>query len=105
MGITKDLKLATQKKNVLFNFIIKSKFSSCPLVWIFCSRRSSSLVNNINERGLRTVYDDDNSSESEFLMTKNEPTVHQQNITALMKEIYKFENNLSPPVSSSQNEL
>ena len=31
-------------------------------------------------------------------MTKKEHTVHQQNINVLMKEIYKFENNLSPPV-------
>ena len=28
-------------------------------------------------------------------MTKNEPIVHQQNINDLMKEIYKFENDLS----------
>ena len=29
-------------------------------------------------------------------MTKKEHTIHQQNINVLMKEIYKFENNLSP---------
>ena len=32
------------------------------------------------------------------LKTKNERTIHQQNINFLMKEIYKFENNLSPPL-------
>ena len=31
-------------------------------------------------------------------MTKNERTIHQQNINALVKEIYKFENDLSPPL-------
>ena len=31
-------------------------------------------------------------------MTKNEQTIHQQNINVLMKEIYKFENDLSPPL-------
>ena len=31
-------------------------------------------------------------------MTKNARTIEQQNINALMKEIYKFENNLSPPL-------
>ena len=31
-------------------------------------------------------------------MTKEEHTNHQQNINVLMKEIYKFENNLSPPL-------
>ena len=31
-------------------------------------------------------------------MTKKEHTIHQQSINVLMKEIYKFENNLSPPL-------
>ena len=35
---------------------------------------------------------------SELLMTKKEPNIHQQNINVPMKEIYKFENNLSPPL-------
>ena len=63
---------------------------------MFFSRRSNSLVNNVHERALRIVYDDHNNFYSEFLMTKNERTIHQQNINVLMKEIYKFENDLSP---------
>ena len=51
---------------------------------------------DVHERALRTVYDDHNSSYSELLMTKNEQTIHQQNINVLMKEIYKFENDRSP---------
>ena len=65
---------------------------------MFCSRRSNSLVNNVHERVLRIVHDDHNSSYSELLKTKNERTIHQQNINFLMKEIYKFENDLSPPL-------
>ena len=55
-----------QKKNPLFNSIIKSQFSYCALVWMFCSRRSNSLVNNVHERALRIVSDDQNNSYSEF---------------------------------------
>ena len=80
--------LDAQKKNLLFNSIIKSQFSYCPLVWMFCSRRSNSLVNNVHERALRIVSDDHNSSYSELLMTKKEHTIHQQNINVLVKEIY-----------------
>ena len=64
---------------------------------MFCSRRSSSLVNNVHERALRIVYDDRNSSYSALVITKNEPTIHQQNINVLMKDICKFENDQSPP--------
>ena len=88
--------LDTQKKSLLLNSIIKSQFSYCPLAWMFCSRRSNSLVNNVHERAFRVFYGNRNSSSLKLLMTKNEPTVHLQNINVLMKEIYKFENDLSP---------
>ena len=90
--------LDTQKKNLLFNSIIKPQFSYCPLVWMFCSRGSNSLVNNVNERALRIVHDDHKSSYSEPAKTKNERTIHQQNINFLMKEIFKFGNDVSPPL-------
>ena len=83
----------------MFKSIIKSQFSYCPLIWMFCSRRSNSLVSSVHERALRIVSDDNNSSYSELVMTKKEHTIHQQNIDVLMKEIYKFENNLSPPLT------
>ena len=65
---------------------------------MFCSRRLNSLVNNVHERALRIAYDDHNSSYSELLKTKNERTIHQQNINVLMKKIYEFENDLSSPL-------
>ena len=72
--------LDTQKENLLFNSIIKSQFSCCPLVWMFWSRRSNSLVNNVHERTLRIAHDDHNRK------TKNEHTILQQNINVLMKK-------------------
>ena len=38
-------------------------------------------------------------------MTKNECTIHQQNINALMKEIYKFENDLSSPQIDNMSQV
>ena len=87
-----------QKKNILFNSIIKSQFSCCPLVWMFCSRKSNSLVNKVYERALRIVYDGHNSSYSELLIAKDEPTIYQQNINVHMKEIYTFKNDPFPPL-------
>ena len=77
--------LDTPKKKLLFNSIIKSQFSYCPLVRMFCSRRSNSLVSIAQGRALRIVNGDHNSSYSELLMTNNESTVHQQNINVHMK--------------------
>ena len=55
-------------------------------------------MNNIHERGFRIFYDDHSSSCFEFLMTKNEPTLHQPNVNVLMKEIYKLENDIYPSI-------
>ena len=41
--------LDVEKKNLLFNSIIKSQFSYCPLAWMFCSRRTDSLMNSVRE--------------------------------------------------------
>ena len=65
---------------------------------VFYTRRSNSLVNNVHERALRIVYDDHTRCYSELLITKNERTIHQQNINVFMKEIYKFENDLWMPL-------
>ena len=68
---------------------------------MFCSRRSNDLVNNIHERALRAIFDDDTSNFTQLLEKKRESTIHQRNIQALMKEIYKFiiNNLLSRPTT------
>ena len=65
---------------------------------MFCSRRSKNLINNIHERALRATFDDHTSNFTQLLKKKRESTIHQQIIQALMKKIYKFTNNLSPPI-------
>ena len=52
----------------------------------------------VHERAVRVVYDDHSSSYSELVIAQNEPTIHQYNIRSLMKEMFNFENNLSPPL-------
>ena len=65
---------------------------------MFCSRRSKNLINNIHERALRATFDDHATNFAQLLEKKRESTIHQRNIQALMKEIYKFTNKLSPPI-------
>ena len=59
--------LDPEKKNILFNAVIKSHFSYCPLIWMFSSRRSNNLINRIDERSLRTVCNDASSTFQELL--------------------------------------
>ena len=86
--------------NLLYNSFFKGQLSSCPLIWTFFSKRSSNLINKLQERALRVVYNDYNSSFSELLEIANGNTIHIKNIHILMAEIYKFLNGLSPPLMS-----
>ena len=45
--------LHNSEKKLIFNLIIKSQFSYCPLVWMFCSRTSNNMINKLHERSLR----------------------------------------------------
>ena len=49
------------KKQILFQSMIKLQFSYCPLIWMFFSRKSNNYMNKIYERSLRIVTNDKNS--------------------------------------------
>ena len=50
--------LNNSEKRLISNSIIKSQFSYCPLVWMFCSRTSKSMINKVHERSLRIILND-----------------------------------------------
>ena len=56
--------------------MIKSQFNSCPLVWMFCSRKSNNMVNKVQERALRLTYKDNENKFQTLLNENNETSVH-----------------------------
>ena len=78
--------------------MIKSQFNYCPLVWMFCSRKSNNMVNKVQERALRLIYKDNENNFQTLLNEYNETPVHQRNLQFLMMEIYKIKNNCAPPI-------
>ena len=64
--------------------MIKSQFNYCPLVWMFCSRKSDNLINKVQERALRLITNDYQSSFNFLLNKFNEFSVHQRNLQMLM---------------------
>ena len=65
---------------------------------MFCSRKSSNLVNKVQERTLRLTYKDKQNDFQTLLKENNETSVHQRNLQILMTEIYIIKNNYAPPV-------
>ena len=90
--------LNKDQKSIIFNAMIKSQFSYCPIIWMFSSRRSNNLINKVHERSLRLITNDENSSFETLLQNINDMTVHQRNLQILMTEVYKIIKGEAPAI-------
>ena len=90
--------LGPEKKRLIFNAVVKSQFSYCPLTWMFCTKTSNNLINKIHKRALQIIHNDMESSFEDLLVSNNEMTIHNSNIQKLMIEIFKIVNDISTPI-------
>ena len=82
------------------NAFIISQFSYCPLIWMCHSRSLNTKINNIHERALGIVYNDNSSSFDIVLEKSKSVKIHHRNLQQLVIEIYKVFNNLSSSLMS-----
>ena len=80
----------------LYTAYILSHFKYCPIIWMFCSKASNSLIDKTHKRALRVVHQNFNLSLEELFVNWNVVSIHIQNLRALMTEIFKALNGLSP---------
>ena len=90
--------LSYSQRRLTYSSFFTGQFNYCPLTWAFCSRQLNYLINKLQERALRVTYNDYDVSFSDFLEMSNESTIHIKNIKVLMTEMYKFLNDISPPI-------
>ena len=93
--------LHNSEKKLIFNSTIKSQFSFCPLVWMFCSRTLNNMINKLHERSLRIILNDYSSNFNILLENNNDISNHHRNIQALLIEVFKMKNELAPPIMES----
>ena len=82
--------LNDSQKRLIRNSIVKSQFSYCPLVWIFCSRTSNNMINKVHERALRVLLNDHDSDFEKLLHINNDVCNHHRNIQTLLIKIFKL---------------
>ena len=82
--------LDQNKKNLLHLSMIKSQFSYCPLVWMYCLKQSNNLVwmycskkpnnstNKLQERILRIIDNDHQSSFQDLILEYIKCSIHQR---------------------------
>ena len=86
------------KKRILTNTFFTLHFSYFSLVWICHSLANNNKINRLDERCLRIVYNDKQSSLDELVEIDGSVVIHQSSIQVLATEMYKLISNLSPPV-------
>ena len=69
------------------NAFFNSQFSYCPLVWMCRSRTNNKKINKLNERCLRIVYNDKQSSFNELLEKDGSVSIHTRNTQMLATEM------------------
>lgn len=82
------------KKINIIKCFIESQFGYCLPIWMFHSRRLNNKVSRIDEKGLRTTFNDkssnDNSSSFSELLNKNNcATIYHRNVRVLAIETSK----------------
>ena len=92
-----DYMKQNQKEILLSSFII-SNFSYCPLIWMFCSTKSTKKINAVHERSLRIIRNDYESLYPLLLEEALQIAFHQRCINSLMIEVYKYLNGHSPDI-------
>ena len=74
-----------------------SNFNYCPLVWHFCGEVNTKKIEKIQERALRFIYQDYNSSYDTLLDKSKLPSLKVRRLRAIALEAFKILNN-QPPV-------
>ena len=86
------------QRRLIMNAFIFSQFGYCTLEWMFHSRKLNNRINNIDERALRIVYRDYESTFQQFLKQNKSVSIHQRNLQILATEIFKTKNALRPVI-------
>ena len=81
--------ISLPKKKLLLNSFFNAQFNCCPLVWIMHSRSNNNMIKHLNQRCLRIVYQDKQSSYENLLLKDGTVSMHYRNIQALAIEITK----------------
>ena len=80
----------------IFHTFILSNFNFCPLAWHFCTNKNSKKLEKVQERALRFVYEDYNSSYEELLQKAKVPSLQIRRMRTMALETYKIINKLAP---------
>ena len=85
-----------KQREAIHNTFILSNFNYCPVVWHFCTKKSTRKMEKIQERALRFLFNDKFSTYQCLLQKCESTTLHMRRIKTIALEVYKSLNDLNP---------
>ena len=79
--------LSDDQTKILVNSYILSPFNYCPLVWMFCGKGGSNLIEKCNYRALRAIKNSSGVSYEDLLADCNVETIHARNLKLLSVQV------------------
>ena len=92
-------------RRIIYNSFVSSNFNYCPLVWHFCGVTNGNKVEKIQERCLRIIYKDYESSYDRLLDRANTTKLAISRLRILILEVFKSIHMLNPKCISDLFEL
>jgi hypothetical protein len=93
--------LSKLNKLTIFYTFILNNFNFCPLAWHFCTVKNTKKIEKMQERALRLVCNDYNSTYLELVDKTKVPTLQVRRIRTMALETFKMINNMSPTCLNS----
>jgi len=93
--------LGFKEKAVLIQSFFYANFNYCSLLWHFTSSTSRQKIEKLQERALRLLYQDYQSSYSNLLVTSGKTTMEIKRLRTVGIEIFKTLHDLNPSYMKS----
>ena len=88
--------IPTEAKLHLFKAAILPHLTYCHLVWHFCRALDTCGLERVQERGLRAVFNDKQSSHQQLLVKAKLPSLYNRRLQDICILMYEVKHNLRP---------
>ena len=88
--------LDSKSKHIIYNSFVASNFNYCPLVWHFCGQVNNNKLEKLQERSLRIIHNDYDSSFETLLKWSKQESLLTKRLKIIILEVFKTVNRLNP---------
>ena len=81
--------LDLKSRKIIYQSFVASNFNYCPLVWHFCGKLNTAKIEKIQERALKIIYKDYESTYHDLLLESDSTTLFMSRIRLLIIEVFK----------------